>query len=139
MKDYSKSFVADQTATLRKYVNLPIIYTIKTESQGGKFSDHEVEQIEELSYLGIKLGVEYLDIQLNYPNGLIHKIMERKAFTRIIGSYHQYSGHLNWKNVEWDNKYNQAVSLQVDIIKLTGVASYFQDNLDLETFNHHAI
>lgn len=134
LKDYSKSFVADQTATLRKYVNLPIIYTIKTESQGGKFSDHEVEQIEELSYLGIKLGVEYLDIQLNYPNALINKIMERKAFTRIIGSYHDKSGLLGWKNVEWDNKYNQAVSLQVDIIKLTGVASCFQDNLDLETF-----
>lgn len=134
LKDYSKSFVADQTATLRKYVNLPIIYTIKTESQGGKFPDHEIEQIEELSYLGIKLGVEYLDIQLNHPNALIHKIMERKAFTRIIGSYHDNSGLLDWKNVEWDNKYNQAISLQVDIIKLTGVASSFQDNLDLETF-----
>lgn len=134
LKSYSKSFVADQTATLRKYVNLPIIFTIRTELQGGKFPDQEIQQIEELSYLGIKLGVEYLDVQLTYPNLLIEKIFERKAFTRIIGSFHDVSGKLNWKNVEWDNKYNQAVSLGVDIVKLVGTATKFQDNLALETF-----
>lgn len=134
LKDYTKSFVADQTATLRKYVNLPIIFTVRTESQGGKFPDHELEKLEELNYLGIKLGVEYLDIQLNYPHSLIQRIMERKAFTRIIGSYFDKTGKLDWKNVEWDNKYNQGVSLKVDIIKLTGVSSCFQDNLELETF-----
>ncbi|KAK6201506.1 pentafunctional arom polypeptide, shikimate 5-dehydrogenase [Scheffersomyces amazonensis] len=138
LNKYSKTFVADQTATLRKYVNLPIIYTIRTESQGGLFPDHEVEQLEELLLLGIKLGVEYLDLQSNYPNSLIEKILERKAFTRIIISHYDNTGVLKWTNVEWKNKYNQAVSYGADIVKLVGTATSFQDNLDLEVFRSAA-
>lgn len=134
LKDYSKSFVADQTATLRKFINLPIVYTIRTVSQGGKFPDHELEQIEQLIDLGFKLGVEYLDLQLTYPGDLLQRALERKAFTRIIGSHHDFSGKLRWNNAEWENKYNQAVSLKVDIVKLVGTATCFQDNLDLEAF-----
>ncbi|KAK6465832.1 pentafunctional arom polypeptide, shikimate 5-dehydrogenase [Scheffersomyces coipomensis] len=134
LKKHAKTFVADQTATLRKYVNLPIIYTIRTESQGGKFPDHELESLEELLLLGIKLGVEYLDIQLNFPNSLIEKILERKAFTRLIISHHDNTEVLKWSNVDWKNKYNQAVSYGADLVKLVGTATSFQDNLDLEVF-----
>lgn len=134
LKDYSTSFVGDQTATLRKNTNLPIIFTIRTESQGGKFPDSEVTKLEELSYLAIKLGIEYLDVQLTNSTTLIKNILERKVFTRIIGSFHDFTGDLKWNNVEWENKYNQAVDFNVDIIKLVGTATSFTDNLELENF-----
>lgn len=138
LKDYSASYVADQTATLRKFVNLPIVYTIRTESQGGKFPDEEVAMLEELSYLGIKLGMEYLDIQLSTSEELTKRILERKAFTRIIATYIDVSGSLKWDNAEWDNKFNQAISMNADIIQLVGSASHFQDNIAAEHFraNH---
>lgn len=138
MKQYDPSYVADQTATLRKYVNLPIVYTIRTESQGGKFPDEEVETLEELSYLGIKLGVEFLDVQLNNSEQLNKRILERKAFTRVIATYVDVSGNLKWTNAEFDNKYNQAISLNADVIQLIGTATSFQDNIEAEYFraNH---
>ncbi|KAK6456711.1 pentafunctional arom polypeptide, shikimate 5-dehydrogenase [Scheffersomyces xylosifermentans] len=134
LKDYSKTFVADQTAILRKSINLPIIYSVKTESQGGKFSDDDIETLQELLQLGIKLGVQYLEVQLNFLNELLEKVFETKKFTRIIASYVDTTGSLKWSNVEWKNRYNQGVSLNADIVKLVGYASTFQDNLELETF-----
>lgn len=134
LKDYSKPFVGDQTAALRKKTSLPIIFTIRTQSQGGNFPDTDVEKISELSLLAIKLGVEYLDVQLTYPNSLIQEIVQNKRFTKIIASHHDFSGEVKWNNVQWKDKYNQAVALNADIIKLVGSATSFVDNLELEKF-----
>ncbi|KAG2733052.1 hypothetical protein G9P44_004042 [Scheffersomyces stipitis] len=134
LKETTHTFVADQTAILRKSTNLPIIYTIRTESQGGKFPDNKFEELEELLALGIKLGVQYLDLQLDLPNDLLERILESKKFTKIIASYVDVSGSLRWDNVEWKNRYNQGVSLGADLVKLVGRANSFQDNLSLEVF-----
>lgn len=138
LKDYSPSFVADQTATLRKFINLPIVYTIRTKSQGGAFPDDDVDTLEELSNLGIKLGVEFLDVQLTNSEKRLKKIIDKKAFTKIIATYVDVSGNLKWNNAEWDNKYNQAISLNADVIQLVGYAHEFEDNITLEHFraNH---
>ncbi|ODV78834.1 Pentafunctional AroM protein [Suhomyces tanzawaensis NRRL Y-17324] len=136
LKDLSESYVASQTAVLRKYVSLPIIYTVRTKSQGGKVEDEQTEQIEKLLHLGIKLGVEYLDLQLTYPQSVINNVLKNRKFTRIIASHHDVSGSLKWDNVEWRNKYYQAVDLKADIVKLVGSASTLQDNLLLEQFRH---
>ena len=137
LKDYSPSFVADQTAVLRKFVNLPIIYTIRTKGQGGNFPDEDVQALEQLSYLGIKLGVDYLDVQLSNSEKFVKSIIEKKAFTKIIATHIDLAGLL-WTRAEWDNKYNQGISLNADVIQLVGFAHAFQDNIDLEQFraNH---
>ncbi|EGW30733.1 uncharacterized protein SPAPADRAFT_142469 [Spathaspora passalidarum NRRL Y-27907] len=134
LKDYSLTFVAEQTAILRKYIDLPIVYTVRTKSQGGSFPEENVDQLRELLLLGIKLGVGYLDLELTTPNEVIEQVLANKGFTRIIGSHHDFTGALKWNNVEWKNKYNQAVSLNADIVKLVGTAKSFQDNIDLEIF-----
>lgn len=134
LESYESSFVASQIAILRKHINVPIIYTIRTVNQGGKFPDEDIKSIERLSLLAIKLGVEFLDVQLTYPADLIDKIMENKGFTKIIGSHHDFSGEFQWQHVEWENKYLQAMELDVEIIKFVGTASSFQDNLKLEVF-----
>lgn len=134
LENYSHSFVASQTAILRKNIDIPIIYTVRTQSQGGKFPDENISELVSLLDLGIKLGVEYLDLQLSFPNEVLEGISERRAFTRIIASHHDVTGELKWDNVEWKNKYYQGINLKADIIKLVGSASSVQDNLDLEGF-----
>ena len=131
----SNSFVAEQVATLRKHVpDVPIIYTIRTVSQGGQFADDDIAGIERLSSLAIKLGVEYLDVQLSYPADLIESILAAKGYTRIIGLHHDFSGALKWLCDAWEDKFQQAVELEVDIIKFVGTARQFEDNLELEVF-----
>ncbi|OBA18036.1 Shikimate dehydrogenase [Metschnikowia bicuspidata var. bicuspidata NRRL YB-4993] len=134
MKSFDPSFVADQTATLRKFVALPIIYTIRTQSQGGKFPDNESNLLEQLSFLGIKLGMDYLDVQLTGAEGFVKRIIKGKAFTKIIATYVDVSGNLSWKQPEYGNKYNQAIGLNADVVRLIGKASCIQDNIDIEHF-----
>lgn len=134
LKSYDASFVADQTAILRKYISLPIVYTVRTKSQGGEFPDEDVATLEKLSYLGIKLGVEYLDVQLSNTEAFIKKIIDAKAFTKVIGTYVDITGNLKWTDPEWDNMFNKAISYNADVIQLIGKAKSFQDNITLEHF-----
>lgn len=134
LKSYEASFVADQTATLRKFVSLPIIYTVRTESQGGKFPDSNVAELEQLSLLGIKLGADFLDVQLTGSELFVKRIINGKGFTRVIATYVDVDGSLDWKKPEYDNKYNQAIGLNADIVRLVGKATKFQDNVDTEHF-----
>lgn len=133
-KDTSAEFVAAQIAVIRKHADLPIIYTVRTVSQGGKFPDENVDELKSLLLLGIRLGVAYVDLQLTAPNELIEEISSKKGFTRVIGTYQDINGELKWNNVEWKNKYNQGVSMNADIVRLVGKANSIQDNLDLENF-----
>ncbi|RLV92022.1 Pentafunctional AROM polypeptide [Spathaspora sp. JA1] len=133
LQETSLGYVAEQTAILRKYIDLPIVYTVRTKSQGGEFQEDQ-ERLRQLLLLGIKLGVEYLDVELTTPNEIIDEIVNNHGFTKIIASHHDFTGSLQWTNVEWKNKYNQAVSLNADIVKLVGKATNFTDNLELETF-----
>lgn len=134
LKDYSKSFVASQTAVLRKHVDLPIIYTLRTKSQGGKFPNEDTDGIKDLILLGIKLGVEFLDVELTYPTSVIERVKSLKGCTRVIASHHDLSGTCKWTHVEWADKHALAVSLGADIVKFVGTAQSFNDNLELEQF-----
>ena len=100
-KDTSAEFVAAQIAVIRKHADLPIIYTVRTMSQGGKFPDENVDELKSLLLLGIRLGVAYVDLQLTAPNELIEEISSKKGFTRVIGTYQDINGELKWNNVEW--------------------------------------
>lgn len=134
LEDYSSTFVAEQTAIIRKYLNIPIIFTVRTVSQGGKIPDEDLETIERLSLLAIKLGVVYLDLQLTYPSKTIDKILSANVFTKIIASFHDPKREFPWKEPEWDNRFQQAINIGADIVKLVGSAQLVQDNIDLESF-----
>lgn len=134
LQDHSSTFVAEQTATIRKHINVPIIFTVRTVSQGGKIADSDSATIERLSLLAIKLGVEYLDLQLTYPQQTIDAIVARNVFTKLIASFHDPSGQLSWTSPQWDNRFQQAVNFGADVVKLVGSATLVQDNIELEVF-----
>ncbi|ODV63497.1 pentafunctional protein ARO1p [Ascoidea rubescens DSM 1968] len=134
LKDYSLEYVSDQLSLLRTYSSLPIIATIRTKEQGGKFPDEDFKKIESLIDLVFKMGIDILDLELSLPDGLLDSSMSRRGFTKVLGSHHDFSGKFKWDNIEWENKYNQAVNLDVDIIKFVGTATDFNDNFLLEIF-----
>lgn len=134
LKDQTSSFVAEQVALLRKHISLPIIFTVRTRSQGGSFPDEDLETYQELTALAIKLGVEFLDLQLNIPTVVTKKIFEKKGFTKIVATYVDIHGKERWDEPAWDNRYNAAFSLNADVIRLIGTAVNFQENILLENF-----
>lgn len=133
LKDYSPEFVAIQLAALRGAANLPIVFTIRTQSQGGKFPDDDFEGAAALYSVALRGAVEYIDVELTWPEDVIQGVVGRKGSSRIIASHHDPQGSLSWKKGSWIEYYNRALQFG-DIIKLIGVARTQEDNFALASF-----
>jgi len=133
LEDFDPEFVATQVALLRSAAKIPIVYTVRTVSQGGKFPDEDFDQALRLYKTGLRVGVEYLDLEMTMPDHILETITESKGYTRIVASHHDPQGTLSWKNGGWIPFYNKALQFG-DVIKLVGVAGSLDDNFALAKF-----
>ncbi|WYZ37423.1 hypothetical protein EsH8_II_000929 [Colletotrichum jinshuiense] len=133
LQDYSEEFVAYQVALLRSVADVPIIFTLRTKAQGGKFPDDAYDQGLGLYHKAIRMGVEFIDVEMTLPERVVQAVVESKGRSRIIASHHDPQGSLSWKNGSWVPFYNKALQWG-DVIKLVGVAKCIEDNYDLAQF-----
>ncbi|CZS96006.1 hypothetical protein WAI453_009705 [Rhynchosporium graminicola] len=126
-------FLSLQIAHLRSIVTLPLIFTIRTVSQGGRFPDDAQEDALKLYKAAVRMGMEYIDLEIAFPDELLQTITEAKGFSKIIASHHDPSGCLSWKNGGWIQFYNRALQYG-DVIKLVGSANNMEDNFALARF-----
>ncbi|SZF05533.1 unnamed protein product [Blumeria hordei] len=129
----TNDFLSIQVAYIRSLVRTPVIFTIRTVSQGGRFPDKSVAEALQLYKLAIRMGFEYIDLELSFPDELLRKVVEAKGFSKIIASHHDIEGNLSWKNGSWMQYVNKGLQYG-DIIKLVGVTSCLEDNYDLARF-----
>ncbi|KAI4115093.1 MAG: hypothetical protein LQ338_007906, partial [Usnochroma carphineum] len=134
----SIEFVARQVTILRASSSLPIIFTVRTQSQGGKLPDDAQKDIENLLELALRMGIEFLDLEIHLPDSILQSISQSKNNTKTIASHHDPQGALSWSNGSWVPHYNKAL-LYGDIIKLVGVAKTQSDNLSLTQFRDWAL
>lgn len=127
------SYVADQIATLRRATSLPIVFTVRTVAQGGSFPDTEEDKAFELLNLAVRLGVEYIDIEISLSEKKIKDLASRKGYSQVIASWHDWSGQMKWNSVVVKEKYDIANRLG-DIIKIVGKANSIEDNFELYDF-----
>lgn len=133
LQDYSTEFVVKQVSLLRHVARLPILFTVRTVSQGGKFPDDAADQALALMKLAIKLGVEYVDLEMTMPDRVIQAVTKAKGSSQIVASYHDNHGKLSWRNSSWIAYYNKALQYG-DIVKLVGTARTIEDNFNLFRF-----
>jgi pentafunctional AROM polypeptide len=126
-------FLSVQIAHLRSVVPLPVIFTLRTVSQGGRFPDDAQEQALALYQTAIRMGIEYIDLEIAFPDELLQQVTESKGYSKIIASHHDVRGELSWKNGGWIQYYNRALQYG-DIIKLVGSAKNIESNFDLAKF-----
>ncbi|MCJ1479753.1 3-dehydroquinate dehydratase (3-dehydroquinase) [Lambiella insularis] len=131
-------FVHDQLTLLRRGTPLPVIFTIRSQCQGGKFPDDAHNQYRSLCRLAFRLGVEFLDIEIRYPETFLNAITRCKGRTKIIASHHDPEGTLSWSDGSWVPYYNKALQ-HGDIIKLVGLAKSQDDNTKLDVFRSWAL
>ncbi|KAI0261231.1 aromatic amino acid family biosynthesis-like protein [Gloeopeniophorella convolvens] len=129
----SLSYVAEQVAAIRRVSSLPIVFTVRTVSQGGAFPDKSFKEAFELFRLAIRLGVEYIDVEISWPEKQIHDLLSRKGHTNVIASWHDWSGKLNWDASSTDTILDVAKAYG-DIVKIVGKANLLEDNLALHRF-----
>ncbi|KAK0635107.1 Shikimate dehydrogenase [Bombardia bombarda] len=133
LEDFDPEFVAKQVALLRSAAKVPIVYTVRTVSQGGKFPDEDYQLALRLYQTGLRVGVEYLDLEMTMPDDVLQAVTESKGSTYIIASHHDPQAKLSWKNGGWVPFYNKALQ-HGDVIKLIGVAHDMSDNFALANF-----
>lgn len=133
----SAEFVVDQLALLRTVVTIPLIFTLRTKSQGGKFPDDAYNEAQLLYSTALRLGVEFLDLEMTMPEEILREVSENRGFTNIIASHHDPRGQLSWSNGSWIPYYNRALQYG-NVIKLVGTAKTLQDNFALAEFKSWA-
>jgi pentafunctional AROM polypeptide len=126
-------FLSVQIAHLRSIVPLPLIFTVRTASQGGRFPDDKLEEVLKLYQAAIRMGLEYIDLEITHSDAILKTVTEAKGSSKIIASHHDPQGKLSWKNGSWIQHYNRALQYG-DIIKLVGRAKTMEDNFALAKF-----
>ncbi|KAI4159263.1 MAG: hypothetical protein LQ342_006724 [Letrouitia transgressa] len=133
----SVDFVASQVALLQSYTLLPIIFTVRTLSQGGMLPDEAQEEVLALYRLALRMAVEFLDLEIHLPESILQTVTQAKENTKIIASHHDPRGALSWRNGSWIQFYNKAL-IYGDIVKLVGIAKSQKDNASLVQFKSWA-
>ncbi|GAA5922264.1 hypothetical protein JCM1841_001387 [Sporobolomyces salmonicolor] len=126
-------YVAIQLAALRQKSALPIVFTVRTVSQGGMCPDDAEDDIFKLMELGVKAGCEYVDMEMRWSPRRMHEFVGIKQSTKVIASWHDFSGALKWDSDEAIERYKLADQYG-DIIKIVAKANSLLDNLAMLRF-----
>ncbi|TFK19609.1 Shikimate dehydrogenase [Coprinopsis marcescibilis] len=129
----SIAYVSEQISALRRVTTLPIVFTVRTKSQGGQFPDSAEKEALEVLNAGLRLGIEYLDVEISLPKKQVAQLVARKGSSLIVASWHDWSGAMKWDGPVVKEKYDEANQIG-DIIKIVGKANTIQDNFALHKF-----
>ena len=133
------SFVGEQLALLRSICRLPIVFTVRTIKQGGKFADHAFDEMSKLLFAAFRWGCEYVDVEFSAPLDRFKDLILAKGNSRIIASYHDTKGEDSWDaNGTMIKKYAELYPL-ADVIKLIGKATVFGDNFTVNEFTSKVV
>lgn len=92
----SAEYVQNQIRCLRSHSNLPIFFSLRMKSQGGRFPDVEVVAAVELISLAVNLKCEYVEWNINWPLDTLKRITSKATRTKIVGSEYDITGDLRW-------------------------------------------
>ncbi|KAG0222912.1 3-dehydroquinate dehydratase (3-dehydroquinase) [Actinomortierella wolfii] len=129
-----RDHVAQQVSLLRRHSALPILFTVRSRSQGGQWADDDVDGMVRLLEDGLAWGVEYLDVEIGLPKAALERVLSRRGATQIVASWHDTQGVVQWDSKAMEDKYALAESLKPDVIKLIGTAKSMQDNFACAAF-----
>ena len=133
----SNDFLIRQVAFLRSVTSLPLIFTLRTQSQGGKFPNDNRGEACRLYRQAMKMAFDFIDLEVSSPESLKDVVQGNKGLSKIIASHHDPQGKLTWSNGFWISIYNAALQYG-DVIKLVGTANSIHDNFALVEFRDWA-
>ncbi|KAH8677261.1 dehydroquinase class 1 [Xylariales sp. PMI_506] len=138
LDNLSPEFIVSQISLLRSTAKVPIVFTLRSKDQGGRLAYTSEQELLPLYRTAIRMGVEYIDVEMTLSPETLDLISQSKGFTRIIASHHDPNGLLSWKNGGWQTWYNKALQYG-DIIKLVGVAHKMDDNFACANFRDRMV
>lgn len=127
--DYWKTLEIDAISRLRREITLPVIFTLRKHSQGGRCHLPEHERLSLILELG-KCQPEYMDLEYDVPPEWLDTFRRQFSQIEIIGSWHNF--HETPEDLEglWRSLRNP----QFDILKIATFARNICDTLRLLIF-----
>jgi len=126
-------YVGEQVAVLRRHVDLPILFTVRSKGQAGTFPDDAEAEMFELLRWGQKWGCEYVDMEIVWSQAVMDNLVANRGESKIVASWHDIGYLTPWDSRALSDRYDSAHQ-NGDIIKLIGTAHSLADNIALEQF-----
>lgn len=132
-----QKLIGKQVATIRRSLGVPIIFQV--EDYAFENSQLSLQEQEHAYFLlmeyGLRLGVEYIVVDLKYSSDWFSHIVRSSGGTKVIG-YHMHREENSWG---WDDEsrmiqYRRAQSLGCDIVRFVRRTSKMSDNDTIRQF-----
>lgn len=107
----TSEYIQTQLRILRHMSKLPILFTVRTVAQGGKFPDNAFKEAIALMKLAVEFGCEYIDVEIDSPRHLIEEIQAIKGNSKIVASYHDFDSALKWTSRDLENTCSKAEAI----------------------------
>lgn len=129
--------IGKQVATIKRNLGVPLIFQVEEyafENSHLSASDKEQAYFTLMEY-GLRLGVEYIVLDLNYSSDRLAHLVRSSGRTKVIG-YLLSREQNSW---EWEDEarmaeYELAKSLGCDMLRLVKATSKASDNDAVRTF-----
>ncbi|KNC87071.1 hypothetical protein SARC_00815 [Sphaeroforma arctica JP610] len=125
LNSHAPEFVTEQVALLRRHSPLPIVYTVRSVTQGGAFSGSE-EKLFSLLHLGVKLGCEYVDFETIWSGAVRENLLKNRQASALVASFHVAGDVTPWDTIqeEFIKAYHGG---RVDVVKVVVRATELDD------------
>eukprot|EP01063_Lacrimia_lanifica_P012514 TRINITY_DN19177_c0_g1_i1.p1 TRINITY_DN19177_c0_g1~~TRINITY_DN19177_c0_g1_i1.p1 ORF type:complete len:1486 (+),score=579.95 TRINITY_DN19177_c0_g1_i1:68-4525(+) len=100
LSDLSAENVAKQVVKLRRLSPLPVIFTVRSEAQGGRFPNGQHERMLTLLQLAVRLGCEFVDVEATLKDEDRQELLDAVRPSKVILSHHDPHAALSWEQVE---------------------------------------
>jgi pentafunctional AROM polypeptide len=125
LESQDKEFIAAQISALRRVSDLPIVYTVRSIGQAGKFPEDEAKMFDLLHY-GVRLGCEFVDMETCWSCQARDKLLANKGSSKIISSFHDPMGCCSWPEMKMQFEEGSQKG-KADIVKVVGMATKIED------------
>lgn len=122
-------FLSRLVADVRRRMAVPVLVSAARGADGLGDSDYALVMEHAL-----RLGVEFLAVDLEFDARQLTAILAAKGHTRVIGHFMDSAD--GWENDSWLMMYNKAERLRCDVVRLLRTATSREDNEMLSRFTH---
>lgn len=119
-------------AMARRALHIPVLLSASRNLDGSSTGETYMTVLMQ----GLRLGVEYMSVDLDMEDSQIARLRTMKGYTKFIGTFVNNSPSTNgWSDTVWRTIYDKAVNLKCDMIRLLHVPSSRQANEEVIWFS----
>ncbi|KAI0910845.1 type I 3-dehydroquinase-domain-containing protein [Ustulina deusta] len=114
-------FIASQIALIRRKLDIPIIYYVEENPREERRRSLDERDASDFALMmhGLRLGADYLSLDLERSEELVHKVLSMRGRTKIMGNYViRGFGAPQWNEDVYFQRYLRAQSLGCHIVRI---------------------